>query len=252
MKKLTEVLDPGLLEVLEESKEGVMRLRLPFLAGDLVSENKRRYPKKVLKTAVEELQGRLARRDVYGASSHPKGSPELNDVSHLIESVDFFEDGKDSLAWAIIKVLPTSKGKDVQAIIKNGGRLGVSSRGLGTVKTAADGIDEVQDDFRIQSFDFTLNPAFAGLGAGKEQILESAPVDSESEDNVLSESTLRARYEKACGLANYRGTFEDYKLACDEARLKNLLQFRERHTFAKRQCGSTLDEEAFAKAERKE
>lgn len=250
MKKLVETIDPKLLEVLSEEKDGTVRLRIPFLLSDTVNGNRRRYPRKVVEQSVGALQTKLQRRDTYGADRHPKDKMEVEDVSHIIDGVDLQEDGT---AVGVIRVLPTTRGKNVSAIIKAGGRIGVSARGLGSVKTAADGIDEVQDDFRLLGFDFVLNPSFAGLTAGKEQILESAPVgDGADEEKPLSEEVIKARYEKALGLAGYKGTLEQYRQTLDEARLKNLLQFRERHTFAKRQCGSKLDEEAFARAEKKE
>ena len=93
----------------------------------------------------------------------------LDRVSHLI--TELYEDGKNFVGKA--KIMDTPNGKIVKNLLESGVKLGVSSRGLGTVKTNKSGVNEVQKDFVLSTVDIVADPsapaAFVnGIMEGKE------------------------------------------------------------------------------------
>ncbi len=202
MELLTELIlsDPNLQ--ISEDHTGV-RLRLPFLIADTVNKNNRRYPLAVVKSAISKLKERIAQRTAYGSSAHLK-ELESHDVSHMIEDVSL----EGNTAYATVRVLYTTKGRDVLAILRGGGRLGVSARGVGNTKKDEKGVDVVENDYRLDGFDWVLNPSFE-LRAGREQIIESAPIDQDEAPRELTEEERRTLYRQAL-YAGWSGTLEEY------------------------------------------
>jgi hypothetical protein len=110
--------------------------------------------------------------------------------------------GDDALVE--IRLLPTQKGKNLAAIIKNGGRLGVSLRANGeTKKDEQSGLDVVQPGMDIAGVDFVMVPA-AGHYVGEEAIFESASLEK------VPEETVKARYRQAVA-AGFKGSYGDYR-----------------------------------------
>jgi len=198
--KLIEIFKTKSTLHLEEAGGDSFRLRVPFLEADVETLNHRVYPSKVLQAAISELQKQLELTPGFGSSRHLE-KMEADDVSHFVESVAF----EKGTAYAILRVLPTALGKNVSAIIRGGGALGVSARGHGTV-TAHEGHGVVSDDFRLEGVDFTMAPA-SGHFVNRTMICESAPL--EPEEHVLSEDDLETRYRRAVSESAYTGTRED-------------------------------------------
>jgi hypothetical protein len=109
-----------------------------------------------------------------GELGHPEGpTVNLERVSHLITDLDF--DGDNIIGKA--KILETPYGKIVQNLIEGGAKVGVSSRGMGSLKSV-DGVNEVQKDFMLSAVDIVADPsapdAFVnGIMEGKEWIYEN-------------------------------------------------------------------------------
>ena len=110
-----------------------------------------------------------------GELGHPEG-PQLNldRVSHIIKEMKI--DGKN--IWGRAKVMDTPYGKIVKNMIDEGVKFGVSSRGVGSLKTTKEGINEVQGDFNLAAVDIVADPsapdAFVeGVMEGKEWVLEN-------------------------------------------------------------------------------
>jgi hypothetical protein len=124
---------------------------------------------------LQRYQNMIAEKRSLGELGHPDNpSINLNQVSHLITSLKF--EGKDVIGRA--KILETPMGKIARNFIDEGVRLGVSSRGLGSLKENRDGIMEVQDDFHLATVDIVADPSapdafVAGIMEGKEWILEN-------------------------------------------------------------------------------
>jgi len=176
-----------------DEKDGVMKLRFPFLIADQASENHRSYPLKVLQAAVADLKARLSKRSTYAGSGH-KDNMELEDVTSIIDDVWM----KGNTAHAEVRILPTTRGKTVATILRHGGSIGVSAAGAGQVKDKI-----VQDGYKLNRFDFCLDPAFNTF-VNKSHLFEAKMPDD------LDEEIIKKRFEKAWD-AGYRGSFEAYR-----------------------------------------
>jgi hypothetical protein len=129
---------------------------------DVVNGNKRRYGRTVWEKNVNDpkspLQEKIARNSAFGLLEHPKdGHVDLNSpISHLVSKV--WMEGAE--VHGTITVLNTSEGLKLTALIEAGYNPLVSSRGYGSVVKAADGVDDVQDDFVCESWDVVATPSF--------------------------------------------------------------------------------------------
>lgn len=118
-----------------------------FLEGDIKNRNGRRYPINVLdKEASRYIKEMVNTSRAYGELNHPSGPQiSLDRVSHLI--TELVKDGSNYIGKA--KIMETPCGAIAKGILNSGGKLGISSRGLGTIKTTNEGIMEVQEDFHL-------------------------------------------------------------------------------------------------------
>lgn len=127
-----------------------------FLQSEIKNRNGRLYPKGVMETAVDEYMPMIHNRDAYGELGHPEG-PKINEhlISHLIEKLEWHGNNVNGRA----KIIPVGRGAIAQGIIEAGGRLGVSSRGLGSLKSN-NGAMHVQGDFKLATAaDIVTNPS---------------------------------------------------------------------------------------------
>lgn len=116
-----------------------------FLQSEIKNRNGRLYPKGVMEAAVADYMPMIHNRDAYGELGHPDG-PKINEhlISHLIEGLEWHGNNVNGRA----KIIPVGRGAIAQGIIEAGGRLGVSSRGLGSLKNTG-GAMQVQGDFKL-------------------------------------------------------------------------------------------------------
>ena len=133
-------------------------------------------PHKVLMNEVKKYNNDYVKsKRAMGELGHPDG-PQLNleRVSHLIKELRI--DGNDVYGKA--KILDTPYGKIVKNLISEGVKIGVSSRGMGSLKQNSSGVNEVQDDFSLSAVDIVADPsapdAFVeGIMEGKEWVWEN-------------------------------------------------------------------------------
>jgi len=118
-----------------------------FLQGDLVNRNGRNYPMAVLDKEADRYNEEFIKTNrAYGELGHPDGPTiNLERVSHIIKSLT--KEGTNYIGKA--KVMDTPYGKIVKSLIDEGAQLGVSSRGMGTLKQSNEGVNEVQGDFML-------------------------------------------------------------------------------------------------------
>ena len=154
-----------------EKKEKQQYIKGIFMQSDIKNQNGRVYPFAVLQKQVKKFNKNFVKQDrALGELGHPAGpTVNLDRVSHIITELK--QDGKNFVGKA--KIIDTPNGKIVKNLIESGVRLGVSSRGLGTVKTNKNGVNEVQDDFVLSTVDIVSDPsapdAFVnGIMEGKE------------------------------------------------------------------------------------
>jgi len=123
------------------------------------NQNGRVYPKEVLvREAKKYAQEFIKERRAMGELDHPDSSVvNLQNVSHNVLEMSW--KGNDLVGT--VEVLSTPAGNILRELFKSGIKLGISSRGLGSIKNEAQG-DEVQDDFELIGFDFVSNPSTHG------------------------------------------------------------------------------------------
>jgi len=129
-------------------------------AAETKNGNGRSYPKEILAREVENYKkGPIAENRALGELDHPDSSViNLKNVSHNIK--DVWWDGDDVMGK--IEILPTPSGNILTQLFKNGITVGVSSRGMGSLKQGEGGVQEVQDDFELLCWDFVSTPSTPG------------------------------------------------------------------------------------------
>lgn len=194
MKLITEHTNE--VEYIVEGKNKQQYIKGIFMQSDIQNQNGRVYPYNVLKKQVKAFNEKFVKQDrALGELGHPSGpSVNLDRVSHII--TELHEDGKNFIGKA--KIIDTPNGKIVKNLLESGVRLGVSSRGLGSIKTNKSGVNEVQDDFVLSTVDIVSDPsapdAFVnGIMEGKEFSLTG-----EVEYHIRKEikNTVKARLEE--------------------------------------------------------
>jgi len=143
MKLIAEIVET--VQVINEEKGKGLFIEGVFLQSEVANRNKRIYPKPVMEREVQRyIKEYVEAKRAFGELGHPDGPTiNLDRVSHIITSLK--EDGNNYVGRA--KILETPMGNIVKNLIEGGAQLGVSSRGLGSLKENSDGINEVQDDF---------------------------------------------------------------------------------------------------------
>jgi hypothetical protein len=175
MLLITEVNDNVKLVTEEVNGEKQYHIDGIFMQAEQKNRNGRVYPQKTLMKEVQRYNNEYVKTNrAMGELGHPDG-PQLNleRVSHLIKELRV--DGNDIYGRA--KILDTPYGKIVKDLVKEGVKIGVSSRGMGSLKQV-NGVNEVQEDFNLAAVDIVADPsapdAFVeGIMEGKEWVWEN-------------------------------------------------------------------------------
>jgi len=161
------------------------------------NHNGRIYPKQVLMREAEKYAGtQIKERRALGELDHPESSVvNLNNVSHNIAEV--FWRGDDLCGK--VEVLDTPSGKILKELFQAGIKLGISSRGLGSVKEmneeGPESTVEVQPDFELICWDFVSNPSTHGafMNPVNESAGSKTPVSKYSNVNRIITDILRGK-----------------------------------------------------------
>jgi len=122
------------------------------------NQNGRVYPKHILEREVKQYERLIQERRALGELDHPDSSVvNLQNVSHNVVEIGW--NGDDVVGK--VEVLPTPSGNILKELFRSGIRLGISSRGMGSVQESPNGL-EVQEDFNLIAFDFVSNPSTHG------------------------------------------------------------------------------------------
>lgn len=159
MKLITEVYDEDCVVLKEASEDGKKGYFIEgiFMQGDIQNRNGRIYPSAILEKEMKRYNDQFIKtKRALGELGHPNG-PQINGdrVSHLITEMK--RDGSNFVGKA--KILSTPMGEIVKTFIDEGVKVGVSTRGLGSVKPTKQGIMEVQDDFHLATVDIVTDPS---------------------------------------------------------------------------------------------
>jgi len=141
---------------LTESKGGRMVLEGKLQEAEQKNGNGRVYPREVLQREVEKyIKGPISQNNALGELDHPESSViNLSNVSHNIKKVWW----DDNNLMGRLELLNTPSGKIAMELVSAGIPLGISSRGMGSVKQLGETV-EVQDDFELLCWDLVSIPS---------------------------------------------------------------------------------------------
>ncbi len=147
MKLIREEIESVDFLVEERNGKKSMYIEGVFLQGDIKNRNGRMYPMETLRKEVQRYtENHVNSGRALGELGHPDGpTVNLDRVSHKIVSLK--ENGSNFIGKA--KILGTPMGKIAQNLIDEGVKLGVSSRGIGSLKPTREGVNVVGDDFML-------------------------------------------------------------------------------------------------------
>jgi hypothetical protein len=159
MKLIREVYDNDCVAITEATEDGKKDYFIEgvFMQGDVKNRNGRIYPCAILEKEMTRYSADYIKtKRALGELGHPEG-PQINGdrVSHLI--TEMRRDGTDFYGKA--KILSTPMGNIVKTFVDEGVKIGVSTRGLGSVKPSKNGIMEVQNDFHLATVDIVTDPS---------------------------------------------------------------------------------------------
>jgi hypothetical protein len=177
MKLITEEIEQAEY-IVEEAGNGKKNYSIKgiFMQSDVKNRNGRIYPKEILQKEVTRYNREFINKSrAFGELGHPDGpTVNLERVSHMIKAL--YPEGNNFIGEA--RVLDTPYGKIVKSLIDEGARLGVSSRGMGTLANVG-GANVVKDDFYLATAaDIVADPsapdAFVeGIMEGKEWVWDN-------------------------------------------------------------------------------
>jgi hypothetical protein len=148
------------VEVITEAKDDGKKnyfIEGIFMQGDLKNRNGRIYPSSTLENEMKRYNKEfIETKRALGELGHPDG-PQINGdrVSHLITEMR----REDNDFYGKAKILSTPMGEIVKSLLDEGVKIGVSTRGLGSVKAGRDGVMEVQKDFHLSTVDIVTDPS---------------------------------------------------------------------------------------------
>ena len=187
MQLLQETFIIEQLQVLSEGKaNGPMKIRGVFGRCNEKNNNGRIYPTAVLESQLSKVQPLIAERRLCGELDHPANDTvKLSNASHLITKLDM--KGNELIGEA--EILKTPAGLTAKALVEGGVKIGISSRGMGTLSEDHNGDKIVNEDFRLVTFDLVADPSTRGAFPGLSESTESKFVQ-ESQSKLKKESNF--------------------------------------------------------------
>lgn len=215
MKLITEEIETA--KVLIEEKDGKKNMFIEgiFLQGNLKNRNGRFYPTETLEKEVSRYnESFVGKGRALGELGHPEGpTVNLDRVSHKI--VDLHREGNNFVGKA--QILNTPMGKIAQSLLDDGVTLGVSSRGMGSLKDTSEGYKVVGEDFMLATAaDIVADPsapdAFVnGIMEGKEWVYAGGAIQEQRIEQI------KERIDNA-----HLNQLDELKLSAFHSFIKNL------------------------------
>ena len=190
MKLIAEYTEDN-LEILTEEKNGKKTYAIEgiFMQAEAKNRNGRIYPKGVMESAVSKYNiDQVQKGRAVGELNHPEGpTVNLDKVSHKIENLDW--QGNDVVGKATI--LETPMGQIVKGLLDGGVKLGVSTRGMGSLQRGQDAMI-VKDDFLLNAVDIVQDPsapsAFVnGVMEGVEWVWNNGMIEAQTIEKMETE-----------------------------------------------------------------
>ena len=191
MKLIAEYSDND-IEILTEAKEGGGKdyfIEGVFMQAEKKNRNGRVYPKPIMEKAVDKyVKEQVSTKRAVGELNHPDGpTVNLDKVSHLIEALDWQKDEVVGKA----RILDTPNGQIVKGLLDGGVKLGVSTRGMGSLEQR-NAVMVVKDDFILNTVDIVQDPsapnAFVnGIMEGVEWIWNNGVIEAREIEKMETE-----------------------------------------------------------------
>jgi hypothetical protein len=178
MLLITETVQDNIKLLKESAEDGSQKYSIEgiFMQADKENKNGRNYPSKTLLKEAKRYEKEYVKKNrALGELGHPEGpTVNLDRVSHVIK--ELWNEGTDIYGRA--RILDTPMGKIVKGLLNDGVSIGVSTRGMGSIKKNDKGVNEVQDDFLLAAVDIVSDPsapdAFVnGIMEGKEWVWDN-------------------------------------------------------------------------------
>jgi hypothetical protein len=206
MKLITEEIES--VKVITEGKGSNQKLYItgPFLQAECVNRNGRMYPMSIMEREVKRYNEQYVQKGrALGELGHPEGpTVNLDRVSHKI--VELCREGNNFVGKA--QILSTPMGKIAESLLKEGVCLGVSSRGIGSLRPTQKGYSEVGEDFMLATAaDIVADPS--APDAFVQGIMEG--VEWVWNNGILEQKV--SRIEKKINTFVDQGILEEYKLS---------------------------------------
>jgi hypothetical protein len=154
-------IDPEQLNESARNNNGRLIVSGVMQRAEAKNQNGRIYPKNILERERKKYtENFISKQMAYGELDHPSSSTvSLKNTSHIVLEMNW--NGNDMVGK--VEILPTPSGKILESILKAGKTVGISSRGVGSVKEITEGEGKggllIQDDFELIAFDFVSNPS---------------------------------------------------------------------------------------------
>ena len=191
MKLIAEYTDQNIEVLTEARKDGTKKYSIEgvFMSAEQKNRNGRIYPRNVMEGAVSKyVTDQVSKGRAVGELNHPEGpTVNLDKVSHKIESLDW--SGNDVVGKATI--LNTPMGKIVEGLLEGGVKLGVSTRGMGSLQRTNDAL-VVKPDFLLNAVDIVQDPsapsAFVnGIMEGVEWVWNNGIIEAQTIEKMETE-----------------------------------------------------------------
>lgn len=183
---ITFDITPEMVTESMQKNNGRLMVKGVLQRAESKNQNGRVYPREILmREAKKYADVNIKERRALGELDHPDSSiVNLNNVSHNI--VEMHWTGDDLIGT--VEVLGTPAGNILKELFKAGIKLGISSRGLGSVKNLGENTVQVQDDFELIAFDFVSNPSTHGAFL--------SPVNESKQSSTLTQANKYIQINK--------------------------------------------------------
>lgn len=149
-----------------EEKHAPITLKGILQKGNALNRNGRKYPIEILRREVDKYNELVKERRALGECDHPDSAVvSLSNVSHLVTKMWW----EGETLYGEVEIIDTPSGNILKGLLRSGVMLGISSRGVGSVKSS-NGADVVQEDFELIAFDFVSSPSTPGAYMFKEGV----------------------------------------------------------------------------------
>jgi hypothetical protein len=210
MKLLSEIVDQNLEYLVENTAQGKKYyIEGRWATADEPNRNGRVYPGQVMEQALGKYQTEyIMPKRAMGELNHPQGpSINLDRVSHVIENLKM--EGKYVNGRA--KIMETPMGTIAKNLIDEGIKLGVSTRGLGSLEESRDGYKRVKNDFFISAIDIVSDPS--GPGCWVNGIMENVDYQMLDDGRIvqLAVDTLKKKINEEAAIKEFAKLMESLK-----------------------------------------